>query len=130
MNEITGGLIAEALFRLMIVDYCGISNLFIDQVDQTQVAAAVQIVLDHVETEATLLNNAAPAYDKIFIGGFSQGSLLSLATLFGQYNRFNTPFAGYIGLNGLVPVQPTSTKCTAHPLSMVPTAQGGQASLI
>ena len=104
MNEISAGLITEAIFRLMIMDYCGISNLFIDQIDQSQVAAAVQIVLDHVETEATLLNSGSPAYDKIFIGGFSQGSLLSLATLFGQYNRFNTPFAGYIGFNGLVPV--------------------------
>ena len=64
--------------------------MIVDFMDQDQLKQARDLVLDHVIEEAKELGTETePAYDKVFVGGFSQGSLLTLATLMRQTERLD-----------------------------------------
>ena len=74
-----------------------------------------------VEQEAAILaKEGDKAYDKILIGGFSQGAILTLGTLMRYYERFDSPLGGFVALSGLVPNKPTDDEAACHPFSAAP----------
>lgn len=70
---------------------------------------AMDKILEFVEVERKILADkyGGDGYDRIFIGGFSQGSMLTLGLLMRAYEKIPSPLAGFVGMSGCVPTMPS-----------------------
>ena len=60
-----------------------------------------------VQEEAALLaTEESDGFDKVFIGGFSQGAMTSLSVLMQHYEKYDKPIAGYFVLSGVASLMP------------------------
>ena len=78
-----------------------------------------------IEQEARILNANEPAYDRVFVGGFSEGAMMTLSMLMQQHEFNKNLLAGYVSFSGMVPVNPSKVgRCKSHPWSFVPLPTG------
>ena len=78
-------------------------NMIFSKYDQAQVQDSINLAMDLITEEAALLDGKL---DKIIIGGFSQGAMISMGTLLRLSSKFDKPLGGCIGLSGIVPCTP------------------------
>ena len=85
----------------------------------------IDIILDLVEKEAALLaTDNSDGFDKVFIGGFSQGAMTTMSILMEHYKKFEKPIGGYIVMSGAVSIKPSYNQtCHDHSYPPYPTGE-------
>ena len=63
-------------------------------------------------------------YDKVFLGGMSQGAVTSMGALMRAHEYFDEPLAGVFVLSGTAPLRPEGARENCHPFSLAPQAVG------
>lgn len=77
-----------------------------------------------------LADEDSDGYDRVFLGGMSQGAFTSLAALMRQYEHFDNPLAGVFVLSGSVALRPEGASDSCHPLSLPPQVVGDQGEVM
>ena len=120
----------EAMGHLLQLDFCSIYKMIPNKYGPELVDAA-EVILSMVEAEAALLaTEESDGFGKVFIGGFSQGAILSLGTLMHHYKVLEKPIGGYFALSGTVPTRPDGASDDCHAFSFPPEPTGDQAAMM
>lgn len=91
--------------------------------DQDGLVAASDKILEMINTETEALGGKA---NKVFIGGFSQGGVLSLATYL-RYEKLDNPLGGVFALSGMQGLEksnykPSGTRSKEKPITALRSA--------
>ena len=111
---------------LLQLNVCQVyTEAFATVVARDQVLELAQIILDMAEKEAALLaTEESDGFDKVFIGGFSQGAMTTMSVLMQHYSQFDKPIGGYFVLSGAVSILPLLDH-TCHAFSVFPPQPSG-----
>ena len=77
-----------------------------------------------MQAAAELADDDSNGYDKVFLGGMSQGAVTSMGALMRAHEYFDEPLAGVFVLSGTAPLRPEGASENCHPLSLAPQAVG------
>ena len=106
------------------LDLCALERIVDETIQTEQVDEVADIILEMAEKEAALLaSESSDGYDKVFIGGFSQGAMTSLSTLMRHHTKLTKPIAGYFILSGMVSIKPEQSGSCSAP-SLMPQPEG------
>ena len=121
------------VFEILTLNWCGaMRTISTATADQADLALAVTAIRDLINTENQVLMTAhgeSSSYHRIFLGGMSQGGLLSLSTLIDLENQLGASLGGVFAYIGYLPTFPTindNTFCFPLRPMEVPTGTAGE----
>ena len=75
---------------LLSLNFCALERIVDETLQTEQIEEITDIILEMAEKEAALLaTESSDGYDKVFIGGFSQGAMTSLSTLMRHHTKLS-----------------------------------------